>query len=110
MLVKDKPIVDQLKAEWVDASTVNSQQLSAPVNHIKESVDEAVPVDDSDIVTDPEITSKLHGEPVTPTAKRQNPNPSIESTSHATHSEGDLSSTKLKKPTRITRKLVKIEK
>ncbi|XP_058776860.1 uncharacterized protein LOC131651209 [Vicia villosa] len=98
MLVKDKSVVDQLKAEWVAAST------------IKESVDEAVPVDDSDIVTDPEITSKLHGEPVTPTAKRQNPDPSNESTSLATHGEGDLSSTKLKKPTRITRKLVKIEK
>ncbi|XP_058774959.1 uncharacterized protein LOC131649219 [Vicia villosa] len=110
MLVKDKPIVDQLKAEWVDATAVTSQQLNAPVNHVKESVDEAVPIDDSDIVTDLEITSKLHGEPVTPTAKRQNPDPSIESTSHATHSEGDLSSTKLKKPTRITRKLVKIEK
>ncbi|XP_058759460.1 uncharacterized protein LOC131632748 [Vicia villosa] len=110
MLVKEKPIVDQLKAEWVDATTVNTQQLSAPVNHIKESVDEAVPIDDSDIVTDPEITSKLHGEPLTPTAKRQSPDPSIESTGHATHSEGDLSSTKLKKPTIITRKLVKIEK
>ncbi|XP_058724536.1 uncharacterized protein LOC131596005 [Vicia villosa] len=110
MLVKDKPVVDQLKSEWVEATTVNSQQLSAPVNHIKESVDEAVPIDDSDIVTDPEITSKLHGEPVTPTAKRQSPDPSIESTSHATHNEGDLSSTKLKKPARITRKLVKIEK
>ncbi|XP_058768001.1 uncharacterized protein LOC131641718 [Vicia villosa] len=110
MLVKDKPIVDQLKAEWVDATAVSSQQLNAPVNHVKESVDEDVPVDDSDIVTDPEITSKLHGEPVTPTANRQNPDPSIEFTSHATHSEGDLSSTKLKKSTRITRKLVKIEK
>ncbi|XP_058750998.1 uncharacterized protein LOC131624017 [Vicia villosa] len=70
---------------------------------IKESVDKAHVTDDSEVITETEITSKLNSDPITPTTKRSNPDWSSESTTTFNLADGELPSNKLNK-------LIKIEK
>ncbi|KAL5068285.1 hypothetical protein RYX36_019172 [Vicia faba] len=68
---------------------------------IKESVDEANVMDDSEVISETEITSKLNPDSITPTAKRPNLGGSSESPTLGNFVDGELSSNKLKKQIKI---------
>ncbi|XP_058777014.1 uncharacterized protein LOC131651367 [Vicia villosa] len=72
-----------------------------PLLQIKESVDEANAIEESEVIAETEITSKLSSDLVTPTAKRSNPDGSSESTTLMNLTDGELSSNKLKKQIKI---------
>ncbi|XP_058787891.1 uncharacterized protein LOC131662193 [Vicia villosa] len=96
MLLRDEGVINQLKAPWPSEISSISEPINAPALQINESVDERGVVDECDVITDLKITSKHNPEPVTPTAKRQAPDGSSESTTMKNLCNGELSSTKLK--------------